>query len=150
MPFVPRSLPARTAFIADRISKARASGNGDSVLATIHSEFKQMNYSPEATAPRMAGVIGDAAEALIATGKFADALPYAEHLERLGTRDSLAAKRSGVVGRALLLQAQAKLGVRDTSAARTLVAQAIQPLTFGYGTSHALTQQAVSLRTTLR
>ena len=149
-PIVSRAIPARTAYVTDRISKARARGNGDSVLATIRAEFKEMNYSPEATAQRLAGVIGDAAEALIGTGKFAEALPYAEHLERLGMRDSLAAKRSGVVGRALLLQAQAKLGLRDSVSARTFVARAIEPLTFGYGEGHALTRQAVSLRGTLR
>jgi serine/threonine protein kinase/tetratricopeptide (TPR) repeat protein len=149
-PIVSHAVPARTAFVVDRISKARAGGNGDSVLATIRAEFKEMKYSPEATAARLAGVIGDAAQALIATGKFADALPYAEHLERLGTRDSLTAKRSGVVGRALLLQAQAKVGMGDTVSARNLVARAIEPLTFGYGEAHALTRQAVSLRATLR
>jgi tetratricopeptide (TPR) repeat protein len=149
LPFVPRSLPARTAFIADRINKARALGDGDSVLATIQAEFKEMNYSPSATVARMAGVIGDAADALIATGKFAEALPYAEHLERLGTRDSLTLQRSGVVGRALLLQAQAKLAMRDSSSARGLIDRAIEPLTFGYGASHALTRQAAALRASL-
>ena len=149
MPIVPRSTPARTAWIVDRISKARARGNGDSVLATIRAEFTEMKYSPEATASRLAGVIGDAAEALIVTGKFAEALPYAEHLERLGTRDSLAVTRSGVVGRAFLLQAQAKLGMKDSTRARELVARAIEPLRFGYGESHALTRDAIALREAL-
>ena len=149
-PIVWRAIPARTAFVTDRISKARASGNGDSVLATVRAEFKEMKYSPEATAPRLAGVIGDAADALIATGRFAEALSYAEHLQRLGTRDSLAVGRSGVVGRAFLLQAQAKLGLRDTTAARSLVARAIEPLKFGYGDTHALTREAVGLHGRIR
>ena len=144
MPIVPRSLPARAAWIAGRISEARARGNGDSVLATIRAELALK--SPDANAQRLAGVIGDAAEALIATGKFAEALPYAEHLERLGTRDSLTATRSGVVGRALLLQAQARLGMKDTTRARELVGRAIEPLRSGYGESHALTRVAIALR----
>ena len=146
MPIVRRAVPARTAWVTDRINRTRATGNGDSVLATIRAEFKAMDYSPKAMAPRLAGVIGDAAEALIATGKFAEALPYAEHLERLGTRDSLTAARSGVVGRALLLQALARLGAGDSAGARSLVARAIEPLSFGYGAAHALTRDAIALR----
>jgi eukaryotic-like serine/threonine-protein kinase len=150
MPITTRAVPARTALAVDRIRQAQAKGNGDSVLATIRAEFKDMKYSPEATAPRLAGVIGDAADALIATGRYADALPYAEHLERLGTRDSLTATRSGVVGRALLLQARARLGTGDSTGARQLLARAIKPLIFGYGETHALTREAMSLRSRLR
>jgi hypothetical protein len=150
MALVPRSPPAGASWVSARIAQARAHGDPAKVIGTIEAEFKAINYSPESRAQRLAGAIGDAAEALIGVGRYAEALPYAEHLERLSTRDSLTLSRSGAVGRAFLLQSRARLGLADTVKARDLVARSVEPLNFGYGEGHRLTREAMALRDALQ
>ena len=150
MPIATRAVPARTSWVIDRIDHARASSDGAAVLAVIREEFKAREFAPDSRLQRIAGALSAAAGALIETGRFADALPYAEHLERLGTRDSLCATRSGVVGRALLLNARATLGMGDTTRARELADRSVEPLRSGYGDGHVLTKEAVALRENLR
>ena len=150
MSMVPKSPPAGASWVSDRIALARASGDAAKVAATIDAEFKAIKYTPESRAQRLAGAIGDAADALIAVGRYAEASAFAQHLERLGTRDSLTAIRSGVFGRALLLQARAAVGMADTLKARELVGRSVAPLTYGYGENHRLTREATALRDGLR
>jgi hypothetical protein len=150
MSMVPRSPPAGASWVSDRIAQARASGDAATVLSTIRTEFGAIKYTPESRAQRLAGAIGDAADALIAVGRYAEAIPYAEHLERLGTKDSLTARRSGVLGRALLLRARAAAGMADTVKASELIERAVEPLRYGYGANHRLTREATALRERLQ
>jgi hypothetical protein len=149
-PIAARSTPARAALVADRIRAAREGGNGDAVLATIRSELEAMDYAPDSRSQLITVLLGEAAAALIATGRYADALPYVEHLERIGTRDSMSIRQSGVVGRARLLRARIAIGLGDTVRARELIASSLAPLEFGYGALHALTREASALRDSLR
>jgi len=148
-PIAARSPSARVFLAVERIRDARETGKPLAVRAAVEEEMKAMDYKPDARAQRISVLLAEAAEALIATGLYREALPYAEHLERLGTRDSLALVRSGVVGRGFLLQARVQAAIGDSGRARALVARAIAPLDFGYGAQHALTREAVALRDAL-
>ena len=106
--------------------------------------------------------VDQAVEGRLGAGQLIGQTARQAALARVGLADDVllramnAADAQPVIRRVLaeetdrLLQAQAKLGLRDSAAARRLVSRAIEPLTFGYGASHALTRQAVSLRAAIR
>jgi hypothetical protein len=135
---------------APRSPRAPATPGDPALTRLVRSELAAIDYRADSKSQRPVPVLRAAAWALLETGAWAESLGFAEHLERIGTRDSLALTRSAIVGEALLLGARARLGQGDTAAARASLARAIAPLEAGLGVRHPLTMAAAALGDSLR
>lgn len=145
-----RSPAGRGAYLVDRIQRTGAERNRARLLTEIGSALEALDYKPEGRSSPWVGPLLAATHALIANGLYPEAQVYAEHLLRIGSRDSLALGRSGLVGEALLLGAWAAAGQGDSARARDLLARALPPLGFGLGEDHRLTRAARALGDSLK
>jgi len=134
---------------ADRIDAASARLDRVRLKALIQRELDAIHYTPHATGRSFVYPLAAAANALLRAGAYAEAADYAAGIARIGSVDSLASTRSAIVGRGLLLGAQAALGARDTTQGRAMLERALPALAFGLGTGHPLYLQAAALRDSL-
>lgn len=78
-------------------------------------------------------------------GRFGPATRYAALAAELASVDSIAATRSGLVGRARLEQARAAAAEGNHPAARALATEALPPLRAGFGPEHGRVAEALRL-----
>jgi eukaryotic-like serine/threonine-protein kinase len=114
--------------------------------ASIERTLDSAGYKPGATKPSLIDPLLEAATRLVAAGSYDGARRYAEDAARIAGIDSITYRQSGIIGGADLLEARAALGRRDTAQARTLLARAVPPLTYGFGARHPSTLAAIALR----
>ena len=111
----------------DRIRIAGERGDRSGLMKTVQAEFSALRYKPDSVSHCWVGPLIAAAKAALAVGSWSDAERYAEHLQRIGSRDSLTASQSAIVGEALWLEARAKVGRGETAAALQALEQSLAP-----------------------
>ena len=122
-----------------------AHATGDSRRALAIAAEMLAAHPGRAKSRHLRAVLMVAGESALATGDHARALGYARWAGEVSLRDSLAAERSALVGRARVLEARAHLAGGDTSAARAALDAGIRALRVGAGPAHAFTREAESL-----
>jgi serine/threonine protein kinase len=142
-----RGRRAVTALLKARIRSER--GDPAGALAFLEKELRTLSTDGRAPLPLFAPSFVTAGEWRLAFGD-----PHAaESLAVLATRaaavDSLALRRSGLVGRADLLRARALRVLGDTAGARMAIHRAVLSLATGYGPLHSFTLEARALRDSL-
>jgi hypothetical protein len=86
-----------------------------------------------------------AAESALSLGQIEEALRWAREALAIAAVDSLTVSRSGAVGEARLIEAEALLASGDSAAGRAAAAEALAALRFGAGAEHPRTRQAEGL-----
>jgi serine/threonine-protein kinase len=144
---LPPSALALTA--EDQIETAARQTDPGRLSQLIKTALDSAGFTPKATSRFLMTPLAAAATALINVHKFDEAAEYADQIVRIGTVDSLSVQQSGIVGRGLLLGAQAAAGKGDRTHARDLARRAVTPLRFGLGISHPLTIRGIAFRDSL-
>ena len=119
---------------------------GDSLGASRELEASIREFDVATShSPRLAVPLLSAAEWRLARGEWGAADSLASQARAYAGVDSLAYTRSGHVGRAEFIRAQALLGRAERSGARQAVQRAVMGLTSGYGADHPRTRAAQGL-----
>jgi len=122
-----------------------ANGHAADAQASLLAALRSNGYYEGKRRTRLRPVVLLVARTAIDLGQPATALEYARAAATFATIDSLAAERSGWVGHARLLEAQALLATGDTAGARGAVAAAMRALAVGFGPGHPFTVEAHTL-----
>ena len=145
LPIASRMPSARATLAVHRIREAGLQAGPVRLGEVIDSELDSLGFKGDGKAHRWVAPLLEASRALLAHGLGKEALAYALHAVRIGSRDSLALTQSAIVGEGLWLAAQARLILGDTAAARQDLAKAKAPLAAGLGVSHPVARAASML-----
>ena len=126
-----------------------ADGDVRGAMTMLEDSLRTIAGSAPKPPPALAMPIVTAAEWRLAAGDAQAADSLATLARTAAAVDSLALQRSGYVGRAELVRAQARKALGDASAAQSAADRAIVALASGYGPAHRYVTDARAFRATL-
>ncbi len=124
---------------------ALAEGDAAAAKAAFLGALKANGYFEGKRKKRLRPVVLLAAESALSLGQIEEALRLAREARAIAAVDSLTVSRSGAVGEARLIEAEALLASGDSAAGRAAAAEALAALRFGAGAGHPRTRQAEGL-----
>jgi serine/threonine-protein kinase len=124
---------------------AMAEGDAAAAKTAFLGALKANGYFEGKRKKRLRPVAVLAAESALSLGQIEEALRWAREALAIAAVDSLTVSRSGAVGEARLIEAEALLASGDSAAGRAAAAEALAALRFGAGAEHPRTRQAEGL-----
>ena len=125
--------------------RVTATQDPGAAYARILELLTQAGYPGSEDAPNMQAMLRTAAELALAVGDFAAAFNYADGAHRHAVDMARDVTKSGQVGTALLLRAEARRATGDVAGASADLAAALPALEFGLGENHEYSRRANAL-----